>query len=95
MAFEESLINDVLDHADIVQVVSSFIPVIKKGKNYVSKCPFHDDTNPSMSISPERKMFKCFVCGTGGSAISFVQKYLHIPFIEAMKKSGGYFWVSR
>ena len=62
MAFEESLINDVLDHADIVQVVSSFIPVIKKGKNYVSKCPFHDDTNPSMSISPERKMFKCFVC---------------------------------
>lgn len=86
MAFEESLINDVLDHADIVQVVSSFIPVIKKGKNYVAKCPFHDDTNPSMSISPERKMFKCFVCGTGGSAISFVQKYLHIPFIEAMKK---------
>lgn len=86
MAFDESLINDVLDHADIVHVISSFIPVNKKGKNYIAKCPFHDDTNPSMSISPERKMFKCFVCGTGGSAISFVQKYLHISFIEAMKK---------
>ncbi|HPY79473.1 MAG TPA: DNA primase [Bacilli bacterium] len=86
MPFDDSLLNDVLDHADIVHVVSSFIPVIKKGKNYVAKCPFHDDTNPSMSVSPERKMFKCFVCGTGGSAISFVQKYLHIPFVEAMKK---------
>ena len=86
MAFDESLINDVLDHADIVQVISAFIPVTKKGKNFIAKCPFHDDTNPSMSISPERKMFKCFVCGTGGSAVSFVQKYLHISFFEAMQK---------
>lgn len=86
MPFDDSLITAVLDHADIVKVISSFIPVTKKGKNYIAKCPFHDDTNPSMSISPERKMFKCFVCGTGGSAITFVQKYLHISFPEAMRK---------
>lgn len=86
MPFDDSLMTDVLDHADIVKIISSFIPVTKKGKNYIAKCPFHDDTNPSMSISPEKHMFKCFVCGTGGSAITFVQKYLHISFMEAMKK---------
>ncbi len=86
MPFDDSLRKDVLDHSNIVEVISSFLPVTKKGKNYVAVCPFHDDTNPSMSISPERKMFKCFVCGTGGDAISFVSKYLHISYGEAMKK---------
>ena len=59
------LAQDVLKHADIVQIISSYIPVTKKGKNFVAVCPFHDDTNPSLSISPERQFFKCFVCGTG------------------------------
>lgn len=86
MALNESIINEILNHADIVKVISSFIPVIKKGKNYIAKCPFHDDTNPSMSISSEKKIFKCFVCGTGGSAIAFVQKYLRVSFFEAAKK---------
>ena len=86
MEFDDTLVNDVLQHADIVKIVGSFLPVIKKGKNYVSKCPFHDDSNPSMTISPEKQIFKCFVCGTGGSAIAFVQKYLHISFGEAMRK---------
>ena len=86
MAIDESLINDVINHADIVKVISSYIKVTKKGRNYWAICPFHDDTNPSLSISPERKMFKCWVCGTAGSAISFVQKYEHISFFEALKK---------
>ena len=86
MAFDESLIKDVIDHADIVKVISSYINVTKKGRNYWAICPFHDDTNPSLSISPERKMFRCWVCGTSGSAISFVQKYEHISFGEALKK---------
>lgn len=86
MAIDDGLRKDVLDHANIVEVVSAFLPVNKKGKDYVAKCPFHDDTNPSMSISPSRRMFKCFVCGTGGDAISFVSKYLHIPYREAMIK---------
>ncbi len=86
MTFDDSLRQDILRHADIVKIISSFLNVTKKGRNYVAVCPFHDDTNPSMSISPERKMFKCFVCGTGGDAISFVQKYLHISNYEAMKK---------
>lgn len=86
MAFDDSLVQDVLNHADIVKIISSYINVVKKGRNYWAICPFHDDTNPSLSISPERKMFKCWVCGTAGSAISFVQKYEHISFPEALKK---------
>ncbi len=86
MKIDDGLINDVLNHADIVKVISSYLNVTKKGRNYWAVCPFHDDTNPSMSISPERKMFRCFVCGTSGSAISFVQKHEHISFPEALKK---------
>lgn len=88
MAFDSNntLREDVLKHADIVKVISSFLNVTKKGKDFVAICPFHDDTNPSMSISPSKRMFKCFVCGTGGDAISFVQKYLHVSHLEAMKK---------
>ena len=86
MPFDDSLVEDVLKHADIVKVISAFLPVTRKGKNFVAKCPFHDDTDPSMMISQEKQIFKCFVCGAGGSAISFVQKYLHISFIEAIKK---------
>lgn len=86
MAFDNDLINDVLNNADIVKVVSSYITITKKGRNYVGVCPFHDDTNPSLTVSPEKKIFKCFVCGTSGSAISFVQKFEKVSFFEAMKK---------
>ena len=86
MAFNNSIAEDVLKHADIVKVIGSYLNLTKKGKNYVAICPFHDDTNPSMTISPDKKLFKCFVCGTGGNAITFVQKYEHISFNEAVKK---------
>ena len=86
MAFDDSLVNDVLKHADIVKVVTAYLPVVRKGKDYLAKCPFHDDTNPSMHISPELQIFKCFVCGTSGNAIGFVRKYEHLSFREAVKK---------
>ena len=86
MAFNKSIAEDVLKHADIVQVISSYLPLVKQGKNYKAVCPFHDDTNPSLVVSPEKQFFKCFVCGTSGTAISFVQKYEHISYGEAIKK---------
>ena len=86
MPLDEELIQSVLKHADIVKIISAYLNVTKKGKNYVAICPFHDDSNPSLTINPEKQIFKCFVCGTGGTAISFVQKYEHISFFEAMKK---------
>ena len=72
--------QDVLKHADIVEVIRAYLPLEKKGKNYLAVCPFHDDSNPSLTVSPEKQFFKCFVCGTGGNAITFVQKYEHISF---------------
>jgi len=80
------LLNDVLKHADIVKIISSYLTLVKKGKNYVAVCPFHDDTNPSMTVSPEKQIFKCFVCGTGGNAVTFVEKYEHITFGQAIRK---------
>ena len=86
MAFDKDLIDAVLKHADIVKVVSSYLTVTKKGRNFVAVCPFHDDTDPSLTISPEKQIFKCFVCGTSGNAISFVSKYEHLSYQDAVRK---------
>ena len=86
MAFDKSLADDVLKNADIVEVVQSYLPLIKKGKDYLAKCPFHDDSNPSMHVSPEKQIFNCFVCHTGGNAFTFVQKYNRLSFTESVKK---------
>ena len=86
MSNNNTLTEDILKHTDIVKVVESYVPLIKQGKNYKCICPFHDDTNPSLTVSPEKQFFKCFVCGTSGTAISFVQKYEHISYGEAMRK---------
>ena len=87
MIYESSLVDDILKQADIVNVISSYINVIQKGRNYVALCPFHDDKNPSMMISKEKQIFKCFVCGAGGNAIGFVEKYEKIPFSSAIRKT--------
>ena len=84
--YSRDLIETLLKEADIVTVISAFIPVIKKGRSYVAVCPFHDDKNPSLNISPDKQIFKCFVCGTGGNAIAFVQKHLNISYQEAVQK---------
>jgi DNA primase len=84
--YSRDLIDAILQQADIVSVISSYIPVTKKGRSYVALCPFHDDKNPSLNISKEKQIFKCFVCGTGGNAITFVEKYEKIGFEEAVRK---------
>ena len=77
--------NAIREKIDIVKVISHYLDVKPKGRDYVCICPFHNDTNPSLSISPEKKLFKCFVCGVGGSAFNFVQKYKNVSFLEAVK----------
>lgn len=77
--------KDILKQVDIVEIISSFIKVDKKGRNYVALCPFHDDSHPSLSISKEKQIFKCFVCGTSGNAISFVKRYKNCSYFEAVK----------
>lgn len=62
----EALINDIRSKADIVDTISRYLTLSKKGKNYWGICPFHEDHDPSMSVSPDRQIYKCFVCGAGG-----------------------------
>ena len=68
----EQEINEIRAKANIVEVISHYIPLSRKGRNYTAVCPFHDDHDPSMSISEDKQIFKCFVCGTGGNVFTFV-----------------------
>ena len=71
---------------NIVDVIRDYIPLTKRGKNYFGICPFHDDHNPSMSVSPERQMYNCFVCGEAGNVFNFVKNYKHISYYDAVKE---------
>ncbi|MBQ1496432.1 MAG: DNA primase [Bacilli bacterium] len=71
---------------NIVDIIGDYVQLVKKGKNYAAKCPFHDDHNPSMFVSEEKQIYKCFVCGESGRVFDFVQKYEKISFYEAVKK---------
>ena len=71
----EEEISELRSRADIVDVVGHYLQLHRKGKSYVALCPFHDDHSPSMSVSPERQIYKCFVCGAGGNVFSFVQNF--------------------
>ena len=77
-------ISIVRSRADIVDIISHYIQVTRQGREYKALCPFHDDHDPSMSISPEKQIYKCFVCGSGGNVFTFVQNYEKISFPEAV-----------
>lgn len=82
----KELIDKVINNADIVNIISNYIPLTKKGSDYKGVCPFHNDTDPSLSVSPTKKVFKCFSCGTAGNVIGFIQKFKNVSFIEALKE---------
>lgn len=77
-------INAVRAKADIISIVGSYIPLTQKGKNYFCVCPFHDDHSPSMSLSTEKQIYKCFSCGATGNVFTFVSEYENVSFIEAV-----------
>lgn len=81
----ESEILAIRQKADIVNIVSDYIPLTQKGKNYFAVCPFHDDHKPSMVVSKEKQIFNCFTCHTGGNVFTFIMKYENVSFIEAVK----------
>lgn len=86
MKIDNSVINDIRNKIDIVEIISSYIPLTMRGKNYFGVCPFHDDHSPSMSVSKDKQIYTCFSCGATGNAFKFIQDYEHISFIEAVKK---------
>ena len=84
------IINEIRNKTDIVDVVSRYVNLTKKGKNYIGVCPFHDDHSPSMSVSREKQIYTCFSCGASGNVINFVMDYENIGFKEALKKIADY-----
>ena len=79
-------INDIRSSVDIVDVVSKYVSLTQRGKNYFGVCPFHDDHSPSMSVSKDKQIYTCFSCGATGNVFKFVMDYENISFIEAIKK---------
>ena len=79
-----NVINEIRSKIDIVDVVSKYVPLTQKGKNFFGVCPFHDDTNPSMSVSREKQIYRCFSCGASGNVFNFIMNYEHISFKEAL-----------
>ena len=84
MKISEDVINDIRNSASITDVIGHYIPLMKKGKSFTALCPFHDDHDPSLSISEDKQIYKCFVCGNGGNVFTFVQNYKKISFPESV-----------
>ena len=85
MYYPEELIEEVRQKNDIVDVISGYVGLQKKGSNYVCCCPFHSEKTPSFSVSRSRQIYKCFGCGEAGNVVTFVMKYENCTFQEAMK----------
>ena len=82
---DQPTIERILDTAQIVDVVSDFVTLKKRGVNYVGLCPFHDDKSPSMYVSPAKGIFKCFACGKAGNAAGFVMEHEQMSWPDALR----------
>ncbi len=81
----QSFIDGLLARTDIIDIIDSYVPLRKAGKNHQARCPFHDEKTPSFSVSQEKQFYHCFGCGVSGSAITFLMEYHHMNFIEAIE----------
>lgn len=88
MNITNEMINEIRNKVDIVEVISKYIPLTQRGKNFFGVCPFHDDHSPSMSVSKEKQIFTCFTCGVSGNVFTFVSDYEHIGFYDAVRLLG-------
>ena len=85
MYYPDELIEEVRMKNDIVDVISGYVRLQKKGANYFGLCPFHNEKSPSFSVSPGKQMYYCFGCGAGGNVYTFIQEYENYTFPEAVK----------
>ena len=85
MYYSEELIEEVRSRNDIVDVISGYVRLQKKGSSYFGLCPFHNEKSPSFSVSRQKQMYYCFGCGAGGNVFTFLMEYENFSFVEAMK----------
>lgn len=81
----QNTISKILDQADIVDVINEFVPLKKRGANYLGCCPFHDEKTPSFTVSQQKGIYKCFGCGASGNAVKFVMEYNQMNYPEALR----------
>ncbi len=81
----KDFIEQVKDQADIVDIIRQYVPLKKSGTRFLGLCPFHHDRSPSLNVTPQMGIYKCFACGAGGDVLRFVQDYEKIDFIDALK----------
>ena len=82
---DQPTVDRIIDAAQIVDVVSEFVKLKKRGVNYVGLCPFHDDKTPSFYVSPSKNLCKCFSCGKGGSAVHFIMEHEQLTYPNALR----------
>ena len=85
MYYPDELIEEVRSRNDIVDVISGYVRLTKKGSSYFGLCPFHNEKSPSFSVSREKQMYYCFGCGAGGNVFTFIMEYENYTFVEALK----------
>jgi DNA primase catalytic core len=81
----QASVQEVLDRADIIEIVGQFVRLKKRGTNYIANCPFHNEKSPSFSVSSSKGIYKCFGCGRGGNVLTFVQEHEKLTFVEAIR----------
>lgn len=86
MFYPEDLVEEVRQKNDIVDVISSYVKLQKKGSNHMGLCPFHSEKSPSFSVSQNKQMYHCFGCGVGGNVFTFLMEYENYSFVEALKE---------
>ena len=80
---------DRIRHAsDILDVISQYVNLKKRGRNYFGLCPFHHERTPSFSVAPEKEIYHCFGCGAGGSVFNFIMEHENLSFVEAVQQLG-------
>lgn len=84
--YSDELIEEVRQNNDIVDIISQYVHLTRKGRNYFGLCPFHNEKSPSFSVSPDRQIFHCFGCGVGGNVYTFLMKIEGITFKEALEQ---------
>ena len=82
---DEATIDRIMDAAQIVDVVSEFVTLRRRGVNYIGLCPFHNEKTPSFSVSPSKGVCKCFSCGKGGNVVHFIMEHEQLNYYEALK----------
>ena len=85
MYYPDEIVEEVRSRNDIVDIISGYVRLQKKGSNYFGLCPFHNEKSPSFSVSPGKQMYYCFGCGAGGNVITFLMEYENYTFAEALK----------